>query len=159
MSSPYPLASLLFVAACATTPTRTSPMSKNPDPSPLHSAILCGFAATTDGAASRAFYEGKLRFRVVSDDAMALVLDACGQPIRIQKLRQHTPQPFTILGWNVRDAAATVGALEAAGVDCLRIDGWQQDPHGIMDFPDGTRVAWFKDPDGNILSVAQLALR
>ena len=116
---------------------------------------MCGFAATTDGARCRDFYERKLGFTVVGDDAMALVLDACGQPIRIQKLRQHTPQSFTILGWNVSDMAATVRALEASGVEMLRIEGWQQDPHGVMDFPDGTRVAWFKDPDGNILSLAQ----
>jgi catechol 2,3-dioxygenase-like lactoylglutathione lyase family enzyme len=134
-------------------------MATQPQPSPLAGSVLCGFAATTDGARCRAFYEGRLGFRVVSDDAMALVLDACGQPIRVQKLKQHTPQPFTILGWNVRDAAATATALEAAGVALMRIDGFRQDPHGIMDFPDGTRVAWFKDPDGNILSIAQFPAR
>jgi catechol 2,3-dioxygenase-like lactoylglutathione lyase family enzyme len=134
-------------------------MSKAAKQSPLQSGILCGFAATTDGARSRAFYEGKLGFRVASDDPMALVLDAGGQPIRIQKLRQHTPQSFTVLGWNVRDLAATVLALEAAGIEMLRIEGFQQDPHGIMEFPGGDRVAWFKDPDGNILSAAQLVAR
>src|SRR5205814_726821 len=151
---PIAIAALLAAVACAT-PTGVTSMSTTPNPSPLQSAVMCGFAATTNGAASREFYERKLGFRVVSDDAMALVLDACGQPIRIQKLRQHTPQTFTILGWNVRDMAATVQALEAAGVECMRLEGFQQDPHGVMDFPDGTRVAWFKDPDGNILSVAQ----
>jgi catechol 2,3-dioxygenase-like lactoylglutathione lyase family enzyme len=160
MTSPSRKASLFAIAAplaavaCAT-PTGDT-MSKPQSQSPLQSAVLCGFAATTDGSASRAFYEKKLGFRVVSDDPMALVLDACGQPIRIQKLRQHTPQTFTILGWNVRDIAATVQALEAAGVEFMRIEGFRQDPHGIMDFPGGARVAWFKDPDGNTLSVAQL---
>ncbi len=123
---------------------------------PLQGARLVGFAATTDPARCRAFYEGRLGLRVTGDDALALVLDANGSMIRIQKLRQHTPQRFTVLGWNVDDLAATVARLEAAGVACKRVEGVPQDEHGVVDFPDGTRLLWIDDPDGNVLSVAQM---
>lgn len=123
---------------------------------PLQSARMVGFAATTDAARCRAFYEQKLGFRVTTDDGWALVLDANGQMIRIQKLKSHTPQPFTILGWNVDDLDATITRLEAADVRCELFPGVPQNERGIMDFPDGTRLAWLKDPDGNILSVAQM---
>ena len=126
--------------------------------SPLKSADMVGFVGTTNSAGSREFYEGKLGFRVVSDDRLALMLDADGRTIRVQKLAQHTPQQFTVLGWNVRDIDVTVADLARAGVTCEQF-GWpqfKQTETGICDFPDGTRVAWFKDPDGNILSVAQM---
>jgi predicted enzyme related to lactoylglutathione lyase len=123
---------------------------------PLQGASLCGFSATTDGARCRAFYEGKLGLRVVSDDSMALMFDLNGSMIRIQKLLKHAPQPFTILGWNVPDIEATVTALEEAGVRCEHYGFPMQDLRGIATFPGGARVAWLKDPDGNILSVAQL---
>jgi catechol 2,3-dioxygenase-like lactoylglutathione lyase family enzyme len=123
--------------------------------SPLESGKLSGFAATVDPAGSRQFYEGKLGFRVVSDDGLALVLDANGQMIRVQKLKKHSPQPFTILGWNVPDIVSTVRALGSCGVACEHYGFPFQDGEGIATFSDGTRVAWFKDPDGNILSIAQ----
>jgi predicted enzyme related to lactoylglutathione lyase len=122
----------------------------------LASAEMINFIATKDGAACRAFYEGKLGFSVKSDDAMAMILTMNGRSIRVQKLREFTPQSFTVLGWNVSDIESTVTGLERAGIRCEKLPGWKQDEHGIMDFPDTTRLAWFKDPDGNILSVAQM---
>ena len=124
-------------------------------PAPLASGTMCGFAATVDPAASRQFYEGRLGFRVVSDNEMAMVLDAHGQMIRIQKLKKHSPQPFTVLGWNVPDIQAVVRALGSRGVACEHYGFPFQDAQGIATFPDGTRVAWLNDPDHNILSVAQ----
>jgi catechol 2,3-dioxygenase-like lactoylglutathione lyase family enzyme len=122
---------------------------------PLKGASLVGFAATTDGARSREFYQGKLGLEVVSEDQTALVLEANGSMIRIQKLLRHTPQKFTVLGWNVRDIEATVTALEEAGVRCEHFGFPMQDARGIATLPGGTKVAWLKDPDGNVLSVAQ----
>ena len=87
---------------------------------------------------------------------MALVLDADGRMIRVQKAREHTPRPYTVLGWNVPDIEAAVTRLAAAGVGCERFGFPGQDERGIMTFTDGTRVAWFKDPDANVLSVAQM---
>jgi hypothetical protein len=76
---------------------------------------------------------------------------------RVQKLRQHTPQPFTVLGWNVEDLPAHVAALREAGVEMMRVDGFGQDERGIVTFPDGTMVAWMRDLDGNVLSLAHHA--
>jgi predicted enzyme related to lactoylglutathione lyase len=123
---------------------------------PLISAEMINFIATKDGARCREFYEGRLGFTVKSEDAIAMILEMKGRLMRVQKLREFTPQQFTVLGWNVRDIEATVTDLAKAGVKCEIFPGFGQDERGIMSFPDTTRVAWFKDPDGNILSVAQM---
>jgi len=124
---------------------------------PLRSAEMVSFLATNDAARSREFFEKKLGFDLVSDDSYALVFDAHGRSLRIQKLKDHTPKTFTVLGWNVADIEAAVSSLAAVGIPCEIFGFFEQDPRGITTFPDGTRVAWFKDPDGNILSVAQMA--
>lgn len=130
-----------------------SPASKT---SVLHPAEMVGFAVTTDSARCRAFYEQKLGFRVTSEDRLALVLDADGRMLRIQKAKEHQARPYTVLGWNVGDIEATVTRLAAAGLTCEHFGFPGQDERGIMAFPDGTRLVWLKDPDGNILSVAQM---
>lgn len=147
----------LLLAGCAAPDRTTSTMSNLPQPSALHPAELVGFLATSDSARSRAFYVDKLGFRVRSEDGIALVLDADGRMIRVQKAREHVPRPYTVLGWNVADIEAAVARLAKAGVRCELFGFPGQDARGIMTFEDGTRVAWFKDPDGNILSVAQIA--
>jgi catechol 2,3-dioxygenase-like lactoylglutathione lyase family enzyme len=122
----------------------------------LHPAEMVGFLVTTDAARSRAFFVDRLGFRVVGEDAYALVLSADGRMIRIQKGANHEPRQGTVLGWNVPDIEATVSRLLEAGVRCESYGFPGQDARGIMTFPDGARVAWFKDPDGNLLSVSQL---
>ncbi len=123
--------------------------------SPLQSAKLVAFAATTDAARCREFYVGKLGLRVVTENPYMLVLDSGGTWLRMQKGPELTPAPRTAVGWRVADIGATVRALAAAGVAIERYDWIQQSEEGIAEFPDGSRVAWFKDPDGNILSVDQ----
>jgi catechol 2,3-dioxygenase-like lactoylglutathione lyase family enzyme len=123
---------------------------------PLRSAALVAFAATTDAARCRAFYEGKLGLRFVHEDAYALVMESNGTRLRIQKGPEITPVPRTVLGWEVRDMDAAVRGLAAAGVTIERYTWIKQTAEGVAEFPDGSRVAWFKDPDGNILSVAQV---
>ena len=133
-------------------------MSKHPpsSASPLHGADLCAFLVTTDAARCRAFYCDKLGFAVAFDDDWAVGLDAFGRKIRVQKMQQHTPRPYTVLGWNVADIEGTVTQLGAVGVPCKHYGFPFQDARGIASFPDGARVAWFEDPDGNVLSVAQM---
>jgi len=133
-------------------------MAKKSEPrsSTLFPAEMVGFVVTADAARSREFYEGKLGFRVLGEDRLALVLDADGRMLRVQKMREHTPKQYTILGWNVTDIEAAVARLGDAGVRCEFFGFPGQDERGIMTFEDTTRVAWFKDPDGNILSVAQM---
>lgn len=134
-------------------------MSTTNSTSPLAGAELVGFLATTDLVRCRAFFVDQLGFRVLAEDPMALTLDAVGRTIRIQKLREHRPQQFTVLGWNVADLDAVVTKLVAAGVRPQHYGFSVQDARGIATFEGGTRLVWLHDPDGNVLSIAQMAAR
>jgi catechol 2,3-dioxygenase-like lactoylglutathione lyase family enzyme len=123
----------------------------------LDSAKLVGFIPTKDYEHARAFYEGKLGFQFVSLDQFALVLSVGGHKIRFTKIPNFTPLQGTILGWEVQDIAAAVSWLADRGVPCEKFPFVQDRDLGIWTAPDGTRVAWLKDPDGNILSIAQHA--
>ena len=120
---------------------------------------LVAFVPTTDAARARAFYEGVLGLRLVSDEKpFAIVFDANGTMIRVTTVPELKPQPFTILGWRVANIEATVDRLAAAGVEFQRYKGMNDsDPRGIWNSPSGARVAWFKDPDGNVLSLTEFA--
>ena len=110
----------------------------------------------TDGERAKAFYVDKLGLTFVQDDGFAIVLDANGNMLRLTKMKEVKPQPFTVLGWEVPNIGDAVRDLQARGVAFERFhDFMKQDDLGIWTAPDGTRVAWFKDPDGNILSVSQ----
>jgi catechol 2,3-dioxygenase-like lactoylglutathione lyase family enzyme len=116
------------------------------------------FLATADGRRARAFYEGTLGLRVTSDDDFALALDAGGTMLRVQKVERVEAPPHTALGWEVPDIAAAVESLVARGVRFARYAGMTQDARGVWRSPSGARVAWFADPDGNILSLTQLVV-
>jgi len=110
----------------------------------------------TDGEAARAFYVDKLGLKFLSDDGFAIVIEANGNMVRLTKMKEVKPQPFTVLGWEVDDIAAEIHQLRTAGVIFERFhDFMKQDELGVWTSPDGTKVAWFKDPDGNILSLSQ----
>ena len=150
---------LTLLAACASPKSEERNMSqstKAPRASVLHPAEMVGFLVTNDVARCRAFFVDRLGFREVGEDAFALVLEADGRMVRVQKAKTHEPRPYTVLGWNVRDIEAAVERLSVAGVRCEQFGFPGQDARGIMTFSDGARVAWFKDPDGNVLSVAQM---
>jgi len=123
----------------------------------LGAAKLMAFVAVTDSARARSFYEGVLGLRLVEDQKpFALVFDANGTMLRVTPVHAHHPDPFTVLGWEVESIVNTVERLTEAGVLFLRFPGMNEsDPLGIWTAPGGTRVAWFKDPDGNVLSVTQ----
>lgn len=124
--------------------------------SALYPAEMVGFLVTSDVARCRSFFVDRLAFREVGEDPFALVLEADGRMIRVQKAKTHEPRPYTVLGWNVTDIEASRDRLAAAGVSFEQFGLPGQDARGIMTFSDGARVAWFKDPDGNILSIAQM---
>lgn len=130
-----------------------------PAESILGGSDVIAFAPTTNPAKARAFYEGVLGLRLVADQApFALEFDANGTMLRVTTVQELKPQPFTILGWQVADIEATVDKLVAAGVEFLRFTGMNDsDPHGIWSSPSGARIAWFKDPDGNVLSLTEFA--
>jgi catechol 2,3-dioxygenase-like lactoylglutathione lyase family enzyme len=122
----------------------------------LGKQALMAFVATKNGAVARAFYERTLGLPVLSDDDYAIVCDANGTTLRIQKVESMRPQPFTALGWVIPDVAAAVDVLSARGVRFERFPGMDQDERGLWLAPSGARVAWFKDPDGNMLSLTEL---
>ena len=126
-------------------------------PSVLGGSRLVAFVPTTDPAKARAFYEEVLGLRLVSDDTpFALVFDVNGIMLRVTIVPRHVPAAFTVLGWDVGSIESVVERLGAAGVEMLRYPGVNEnEPHGIWKSPSGARVAWFHDPEGNVLSVTQ----
>jgi catechol 2,3-dioxygenase-like lactoylglutathione lyase family enzyme len=121
----------------------------------LASGKMVGFVPSTDYDRTRAFYEAKLGFDFVSLDQFALVMSAGGQKIRIAKVPNFTPLQGTILGWEVKDIQAVATWLRDRGVTLEKYPFAQDRELGIWTTPSGDKVAWFKDPDGNILSIAQ----
>lgn len=116
---------------------------------------LIGFAITTKPEKAKTFYTKVLGFRFVKDDGYALVFDAHGTILRVSKLKQFTPAQFTVLGWEVEDIEAAVAELVGRDVVFERYPGMPQDKNAICTFSGEARVAWFKDPDGNVLSLSQ----
>jgi catechol 2,3-dioxygenase-like lactoylglutathione lyase family enzyme len=121
----------------------------------LGSTNIVAFVPICDGEKARAFYEGVLGLKFVKDDGFALVFDADGIMIRAAKMKEVKPVQFTILGWEVSDIENAVRALTAKGVHFEIFGFFKQDELGIWTAPTGDKVAWFKDPDGNVLSVSQ----
>jgi catechol 2,3-dioxygenase-like lactoylglutathione lyase family enzyme len=121
----------------------------------LANTDIIAFVPTRDFDRAKAFYEGMLGLRLVKNDGFALVFDAHGIMLRVAKVAAFTPFPFTILGWNVRDVEQVVLAMQRRGVILERYPFMPQEGLPIWSAPSGDRVAWFKDPDGNTLSVSQ----
>jgi catechol 2,3-dioxygenase-like lactoylglutathione lyase family enzyme len=117
---------------------------------------IIGFVTIVDVARAKSFYRDTLGLRLVSEEPpFALVFDANGIMIRLGMGKEIPPASGTVLGWQVPDITAVVKDLGAAGVQFERYGFMQQDESGIWTAPSGAKVAWFKDPDGNILSVSE----
>ena len=120
----------------------------------INSRII-SFVATRNPASARKFYEETLSLTFISEDPFAVVFDANGTMLRVQKVQELLPARHTVLGWDVRDIHAGIEALTKKGVRFERFDGLPQDELGIWTSPAGGKIAWFKDPDGNTLSLTQ----
>jgi catechol 2,3-dioxygenase-like lactoylglutathione lyase family enzyme len=118
---------------------------------------MIGFVVTSNPDKAKAFYGGVLGFREVSDDDFAIMFDANGTRIRVNKAREFTPARGTVLGWEVDDIYAAIRDLAPRGVNFeqFNLPFMKQDEFGVWTPPNGDRVAWFKDPDGNTLSISQ----
>ena len=116
---------------------------------------LKAFVPTIDPDKARTFYRDILGLKLLSEDNFALEFNANGTLLRVSIVRDLKPQGFTVLGWNVADIASTIKALNKKGVVCEIYEFLEQDDLGIWTSPDGSKVAWFKDPDGNILSITE----
>jgi catechol 2,3-dioxygenase-like lactoylglutathione lyase family enzyme len=121
----------------------------------LGSSDLVAFTASADLPRARAFYQGVLGLPLVEQDDFACVFDANGTMLRVTAVREVSPAGYTVLGWRVADIGAAVAGLSARGVAFSRFDGMDQDDNGIWTTPGGAKVAWFTDPDGNVLSLTQ----
>jgi catechol 2,3-dioxygenase-like lactoylglutathione lyase family enzyme len=116
---------------------------------------VMAFIATRDAARAKAFYRDTLGLRLASEDDFALVFDAAGTMLRVTRVQEVAAASYTVLGWQVTDIATTAKSLQKANIQLQRYPGMQQDELGIWTSPGGARVAWFKDPDGNTLSITQ----
>ncbi len=123
----------------------------------LDRATVIAFVPSTDLDRSRRFFVDLLGLPLVEVNPFACVLRIGPTMVRVTKVDQLRPQPFTVFGFEVPDIRATVARLAAAGVAFLRYDGIGQDDDGVWATPNGDRVAWFQDPDGNTLSLTQFA--
>ncbi len=121
----------------------------------LNQCTLIGFIPTVDAIRARRFYIDILGLTFVSQDDFALVVRANGIDIRITSMDAFNPAHFTILGWKVPDIQTAVQQLSRAGVIFEHYPFLQQDISEIWTAPSGAKVAWFKDPDGNVLSISQ----
>jgi catechol 2,3-dioxygenase-like lactoylglutathione lyase family enzyme len=117
---------------------------------------VVAFVNIVDIERAKSFYRDTLGLRLVSEDLpFALVFDANGIMLRLSIVKSHSPSPGTVLGWQVADITSAVRDLARAGVQFERYDFLQQDEFGIWTSPTAARVAWFKDPDGNVLSLSE----
>lgn len=121
----------------------------------LGSSDVVAFVATTDLDTARAFYGEVLGLAVVEESPFACVFDAHGTQLRVTPVDEIRSAPYTVLGWVVDDIAAMVQALVHEGVRFERFAQMEQDDLGVWAAPSGARVAWFADPDGNVLSLTQ----
>jgi catechol 2,3-dioxygenase-like lactoylglutathione lyase family enzyme len=103
---------------------------------------------------ARQFYIDKLGLKLLSEDHFGLECESTGAHLRITFVEKLTTQPFTVLGWDTKDIVSTVKRLAEKGIKFEKYSFIEQDELGIWTAPGGTRVAWFKDPDGNLLSLS-----
>ncbi|MCZ8172477.1 MAG: VOC family protein [Novosphingobium sp.] len=124
---------------------------------PAASAPVC-FVLTADRVRSKPFYANVLGLRLLGEDSHAATFDLGNRtPLRLTELPGHRASGHTVIGWNVADILGTVRALASKGVTFTVYDGFGQDANGIWHSPDGgAKVAWFADPDGNVLSLTQI---
>jgi catechol 2,3-dioxygenase-like lactoylglutathione lyase family enzyme len=118
---------------------------------------LIAFIPSTDLERSRMFYEGVLGLLVEQTNPFALVLRSGEVMVRVTLVDALAAQPFTVLGWQEDDITLRIGILSGAGVAFLRYDGMGQDELGVWTTPSGDKVAWFLDPDANVLSLTEFA--
>jgi catechol 2,3-dioxygenase-like lactoylglutathione lyase family enzyme len=121
----------------------------------LGSSDVIAFVGAADLDRARVFYEQVLGLPMIGQNDFACVFDANGTMLRVTAVPEVARASYAVLGWRVADIAAVVRDLSAKDVMFLRYAGMDQDDSGVWTTPGGDRVAWFADPDGNILSLTQ----
>lgn len=115
------------------------------------------FVASAQHQAAKAFYSDVMGFALIEETDFALSFDAVGTVLRVQKVESLDPYPFATIGWQVDDIAAERDRLAERGAQFLDFPPFEQDELDIWTAPDNSRVCWFRDPDGNTLSLTQIA--
>jgi catechol 2,3-dioxygenase-like lactoylglutathione lyase family enzyme len=122
----------------------------------IGAAKIIAMVGTTRGDVARDFYRDTLGLKLREENQFAYIFDVDGVELRVSKVPGMVPSAFAVLGFQVKDIAAEIDAVVAKGVTMERYGFLQQDARGIWDSPDGgAKVAWFKDPDFNVLSFVQ----
>jgi catechol 2,3-dioxygenase-like lactoylglutathione lyase family enzyme len=121
----------------------------------LDGCPLIAFVSATDAGRARHFFQEILGLRLVSESPFALQFDCAGTMLRVALAKSVAPASYTVLGWQVTDIEQTVQSLGNAGIGLEIFEGMGQSEQGIWNAPSGARVAWFRDPDGNLLSVSE----
>ena len=116
---------------------------------------LKAFVPTRNPKQARKFYKDLLGLTLISEDDYALEFDANGTILRVTIVQEFTPQSFTVLGWSVPDISEVIKLLNQQGIECNKYDFLEQDKSGVWNSPGGSKVAWFNDPDGNVLSLTE----
>ncbi|MDE3201507.1 MAG: VOC family protein [Acidobacteriota bacterium] len=125
-------------------------------PAALSESKLVGFLPSLDLGRSGVFFEQTLGLQIIEESPFAIVFDAAGTMLRLTLVQAFEPQPFTVLGWQVASIEESVRSLSLRGVEFLRYPGMNdKHPLAIWTAPTGAQIAWFKDPDGNVLSLTQ----
>jgi catechol 2,3-dioxygenase-like lactoylglutathione lyase family enzyme len=125
----------------------------------LATSDVIAFTSTTDLVRARCFYETTLGLRVLEENAYACVFDAHGTMLRVTLVADVAPAGYTVLGWRVTDIRETVADLMSVGITFERYDGMEQDEQGVWTTRSGDRIAWFSDPDANVLSLTQVGVK
>jgi hypothetical protein len=122
----------------------------------LESSEAVAFLSSEDLERSEQFFHGVLNLALVSRSPFASVFKVGGVTLRVTKVDALQPQPFTVSGWVVEDIRTVIHELRARQTGMLRYEGLSQDDDGVWTTPNGDLVAWFQDPDANVLSLTQL---
>lgn len=116
---------------------------------------LKAFVPTTKPKEAKDFYTKIIGLTLLSEDEYALEFEASGILLRVITVPELNPQGFTVLGWNVADIYEIIKSLNVNGIECNKYDFFEQDSFGVWKSPGGSKVAWFNDPDGNVLSITE----
>jgi len=121
----------------------------------LETYSLRSFISTTDLDRSKQFYSEILGLVILDENKYIVELDSDGSNLTISLVKIFTPQPFTVLGWVVLEIEEVMESLKESGIEFINFEGIKQNELGICLSENGTKTAWFTDPDGNILSLTE----
>ena len=116
---------------------------------------LKAFVPTIKPEEAKSFYKDVLGLKLLSQDDYALEFESNGSLLRVTIVQELKPQAFTVLGWNVDDIVSIIKSLNDKNIFCEKYDFFEQNDLGIWTSPNGSKVAWLKDPDGNVLSLTE----